>query len=238
MSGDYYYAYHMRADASSIRNFSVCYSKDKMCPVWVAAPMHTCYTGSASRSDAYADDPAIPLTEAASWDGYTRGHLLGSSDRTISTATNEQVFYRSNIGPQLGYDSTIGGGFNTGGGVWNNLEEYTEEQWCSDTLYLVNGCYWANTKTKVDDTTIPTHYFKAMLRTKAGNSGKSVAECSSSELKCVVFLVEHNCYQHGVEPNEEMMMSVDDFEALSGHSFFGNVPNAPTSTFTASDWGI
>ena len=41
--------------------------------------------------------------------------MLGSSDRTVSQATNDQVFYKSNIGPQLQ------NGFNTGGGVWNNL---------------------------------------------------------------------------------------------------------------------
>ncbi len=184
MTGDYYYAYHMRSDATSVRNYAVCYSKEYMCPVWVASPMHSCYQGSASRTDAYSDDPDIPFTEAGKWDGYTRGHMLGSSDRLVSTATNKQVFYHSNIAPQLGYVN--GGGFNTGGGVWNNLEEYTDGQWCSDTLYLVNGAYWENTKTVVDDTVIPTHYYKVMLRTKSGNSGKAVWDCTSDELKCVV----------------------------------------------------
>ncbi len=232
MSGDYYYAYHMRADASAVRNFAVCYSKDKMCPVWVAAPLHSSYLGSASRSDAYADDPEIPLTEAASWSGYTRGHLLSSSDRTISAATNEQVFYRSNIGPQLS------DGFNTGGGVWNNLESFADDFVCSDTLYLINGCHWANSNTKVSSTTIPTHYYKVMLRTKSGSSGKAVTECASSELQCAAFLVEHNSSQAGVSPSSSMMLSVSAIEALTGHTFFSNVPNAPKSSYTASDWGL
>ncbi len=235
-SGDYYYAYHMRADADKIRNFTVCYSKDKMCPVWVASPMHPSYKGSSGRNDSYKDDPAIPVRENGRWDGYTRGHMRGSGDRTVSVATNKQVFYHSNIAPQLGYVN--GGAFNSGGGVWNNLEDYTDGLWCSDTLYMVNGCYWENNNKRVDGTTIPTHYYKVMLRTKKGNSGKSVYNCTKDELMCVAFIVEHNTKQHMVKPHTGMMRSVDEIEKLTGHNFFANVPNAPTSSYKASDWGL
>ncbi len=234
--GDYYYAYHMRADKSDVRNYTVCYSKDKMCPVWVASPMHNCYKGSANRTNAYQDDPDIPLTENGKWSGYTRGHMLGSSDRLVSTATNKQVFYHSNIAPQLGYVN--GGGFNTGGGVWNNLESFTDGQWCSDTLYLVNGAYWANNNKRVSGTVIPTHYYKVMLRTKSGNSGKAVWNCTRDELKCAAFIVEHNTNQHGVKPHKGMMRSVEEMEKMTGHKFFTNVPNAPKDSYNASDWGL
>ncbi len=233
---DYYYAYHMIPDKGNgkVRNFAVCYSEDLGCPVWVASPMHSYYTAkNTSRSDAYAPDPDIPSSiQVHRRDGYTRGHLLGSSDRLVSRGANEQAFYYSNIAPQLQ------SGFNTGGGVWNNLEEYCDGLLCADTLYMVNGCYWENYNKKSSGTVIPTHYYKVLLRTKKGNSGKWVVNCSASELKCVVFMVEHNSSQHKVEPHKGMMMSVAELERMTGHTFFPNVPNAPKDTYNPSDWGM
>ena len=235
-NSDYYYAYHMIPDKGNgkVRNFAVCYSAELGCPVWVASPMHSYYTAkNTSRSDAYGPDPDIPSDiQVHKRDGYTRGHMLGSSDRLVSAGANKQAFYYSNIAPQLS------SGFNTGGGVWNNLEEYCDGLLCADTLYMVNGCYWANKKTTSSGTVIPTHYYKVLLRTKKGNTGKWVVNCSENELMCVVFMVEHNSSQHKVEPHKGMMMSVAELEEMTGHTFFPNVPNAPKHTYTASEWGM
>lgn len=235
-NNDYYYAYHMIPDKGNgkVRNFAVCYSDELGCPVWVASPMHSYYTQkNTSRSDAYAPDPDIPSSiQVHKRDGYTRGHMLGSSDRLVSAGANRQAFYYSNIAPQLS------SGFNTGGGVWNNLESYCDGQLCADTLYMVNGCYWENYNKKSSGTVIPTHYYKVLLRTKKGNSGKWVVNCSASELKCVVFMVEHNSSQHRVEPHRGMMMSVAELEKMTGHTFFPNVPNAPKDSYNPSDWGM
>lgn len=235
-NGDYYYAYHMIPDKGNgkVRNFATCYSAELGCPVWVASPMHSYYTAkNTSRSDAYAPDPDIPTDiQVHKRSGYTRGHLLGSSDRLVSAGANRQAFYYSNIAPQLS------SGFNTGGGVWNNLESYCDGQLCADTLYMVNGCHWEHYNTQSSGTVIPTHYYKVLLRTKKGNTGKWVVNCSESELKCVVFMVEHNSSQHQVKPHRGMMMSVKELEELTGHTFFPNVPNAPKDTYNPSDWGL
>ncbi len=238
-AGDYYYVYHMRKDNSKVRNFAACYSKDLMSPVWVAAPMHSSYLLSGNRTDAYAHDPQLDFNQAGSWGSpYNRGHLLKSSARTITRETNTQAFYYSNIAPQFI------SGFNTGGGVWNNLEDYENTQICSDTLYTVHGAHWTDTNDRVQGsyaatpTAIPTHFFKVFLRTKSGNTGKAVWDCSSSELKCVAFYIEHNTSQHGKKPSAEMMMSVSELEQITGHTFFSNVPNAPKDSFSASEWGL
>ncbi len=235
MSGDYYYAYHMCEDTSApMRNFSVCYSRDMMCPVWVAAPLHSCYVGNADRKDNYKDDPDIPFEQGEDWSGYDRGHLLASSDRTITQGVNDQAFYRSNIGPQIDY------GFNRSGGAWRSLESFaSDEQMCSDTLYVVSGCYWANEDTNSNGTVVPTHYYKAMLRTKSGDSGKAVWNCSADELRCAAFLLEHKKYESGTGTTKaSMMITIDELERLTGHTFFSNVPNAPKSSFKASEWGL
>jgi hypothetical protein len=69
-----------------------------------------------------------------------------------------------------------------------------------------------------------------MLRTKGGNTGKKVQDCSASDLICAGYWVENNA---SATPK---LMSVKDIEDKTGLTFFVNVPNAPKSSFSASDW--
>ncbi|MFI3285848.1 MAG: DNA/RNA non-specific endonuclease [Rikenellaceae bacterium] len=236
-AGNYYYAHHTvtLGDDNDARNFSACYSNDYTCPVWVAGPYHPSYCfGSGDRKNNYTDDPQIDCYQVETLGSpYNRGHMIASSDRLGNQALNNQAFYLSNIAPQLIT------GFNTGGGIWNNYEDEIQEWYQSrtDTLYLVNGCNWENTKTVVNSTTVPTHYYKALLRCKQANSSKSVMDCSSSELECVAFYMEHKS-QAGVQPSASHMISIEELEKKTGFTFFSNVPNAPKSSYTASDWGL
>ena len=172
--------------------------------------------------------------------------MLGSAERTASRTTNEQVFHYTNIAPQLS------DGFNTGGGGWNLLEDYVDTQVCSDTLYEVVGCYFKKYtdgygKTAEpatisfggrDDVSRPTMFYYVLLRTKSGSSGKSVKDCSASELKCVAFVRTHTNALKGQRPSSRELMSVSDLEKITGESYFPNIPNAPKSSYNASDWGL
>lgn len=240
INSDFYYSHTFRADAPRIRNFSCCYSKDKIHPVWVAAPMHSCYKGSSGRNDSYRADPNIHCVQNGKFTGYTRGHMLGSSDRTVSKETNRQVFFYSNIGAQLQT------GFNTGGGAWNNLEDMVDGQWCSDTLYQVIGCIFESWTDRYGSTVtprtasgsqIPTAYYKVLLRTKKGNTGKKVNECTADELKCAAFILRHSS-NAGHKPSRQDLYTVEEVERLTGLTFFVNVPNAPKTSVNASDWGL
>lgn len=246
---DYYYAYHLCPDVyvpgtnnrQLRRNYSVCYSDDLKCAIWVAAPMHTCYAKkNTERTDAYREDPDISVSQPGKWEGYTRGHLLGSSERLVSNATNRQVFYYSNIAPQLGQPY-----FNTGGGAWNTLEDWVDTQWenTADTTYQVIGCYWADRNKKVSGTTIPTHFYKVLLRTK-GHKNKWVVDCSRDELQCIAIMIEHRTYSKSEVPqpsqyaSKGLLMSVKALEEKTGLTFFANVPNAPKDNYNPSDWGL
>ena len=250
-----YYAWHISPDVNGpggklARNYTVCFSAEHHCPVWVAAPRHSMYVGSSGRTDAYGKDPDIPAdiqyASKSTGGGCNKGHMLGSAERTCSKATNQQVFYYTNIAPQLS------AGFNTGGGGWNLLEDYVDTQVCADTLYEVLGTYFERYtdgygKTQ-DPSTIsfggrsdvhmPTMFYYALLRTKSGSSGKSVKDCSASELKCVAFVRTHTNDLKGQKPSSKELMSIADLERLTGFTYFPNVPNAPKTTFTASDWGL
>ena len=253
-NSDYYYAHHLCAGgeknaqrSGTARNYSVCFSATHHCPVWVAAPRHSSYESGASRTDAYSQDPQIPsniqYSSKSTGGGCNKGHMLGSAERLSSTATNKQVFYYSNIAPQ--YSST----FNTGGGAWNNLEDHIDGLVCADTLYTVIGCYfdtytdkYGNTgrPAKIEfggrsDVSRPTMFYYALLRTKKGNSGKSVKDCSASELQCAAFVICHE-QSKGHKPQVKDMISIEELEELTGFTYFENVPNAPKSTFNSSDW--
>ena len=127
-----YYAIHMCTGGEkgpggkTARNYTVCYSGKYHCPLWVAAPRHNMYVGKADRTDAYRADPDIPSSiqykSKSTGGGCNKGHMLGSAERTSSTATNRDVFYYTNIAPQLSSN------FNTGGGRWNVLEDYVDTQ--------------------------------------------------------------------------------------------------------------
>lgn len=243
---DYYYAYHLTdvnaPTGKKARNYGVCYSNSMKCAIWVAAPMHPFYSEkNVKRTDAYKADPDIPVSQPGKWSGYTRGHLLGSSERLVSSTANHQVFYYSNIAPQLGQSEN----FNTGKGAWNNLEDWVDTQWehTSDTTYQIIGSYWANKNKKVSGTTIPTHYYKVLLRTK-GHKNKWVVDCSRDELQCIAIMVEHRAYSKSEVPqtsqyrSKGMLHSVKEIEEMTGITFFPNVPNAPKDTYNPSDWGF
>ncbi len=250
-----YYAWHICPDVYGpgnklARNYTVCFSAEHHCPVWVAAPRHSMYVGSSGRTEAYGPDPDVPASiqynSKSTGGGCNKGHMLGSAERTCSMATNQQVFYYTNIAPQLT------GGFNTGGGGWNILEDYVDGQVCSDTLYILIGCHFDKFtdgygKTANpgrisyggrNDVSIPTMFYYILLRTKDGHSGKSVKECSASELKCAAFVRAHTNDLKGQKVTSKELMSVADLEKITGFTYFPNVPNAPKTSFSASDWGL
>lgn len=262
-NSDLYYAYHLcdgpekyAHNGKRARNYTVCFSASHHCPVWVAAIRHNSLhpIDQAERTDAYGKDPYIPSAiqylSKKTGGGCNKGHMLGSKERTSSTATNRQVFYFSNIAPQ---DSD---GFNTGGAPWNTLEDWVDTKVCSDSLYIVIGCYFdkytdvygkTNTPKKIQfggrsDVSMPTMFYYAMLRTKKGNTGKSVTQCSANELQCVAYVLRHetNAKVKGVnyKLSAKDMISVSELESLTGFKYFVNVPNAPKTTFNASDWGL
>lgn len=247
-----YYAYHsFTYGGQSRRNYTVCYSGTHHCPVWVAAPRHSFYSQKGtSRSDAYKQDPDIPSSiQYSSKDtggGCNKGHMLGSAERLVSADCNRQVFYYPNIAPQLS------AGFNTGGGGWNLLEDYMDGMVPADTLYEVVGCYFeqytdgygntVNPKTISfggrSDVSFPTMFYYAVLRTKSGTTRKAVKDCSASELQCVAFVRSHTNDLKGQKPSSRELMSIADLEKITGYTYFVNVPNAPKTTFSASDWGL
>ncbi len=227
---------------NKLRNYSFCFDKEKYCALWVAYPLHECYTeGSGHRTDAWSYDPCCVADEyepylknayypkGGSSYSHSRGHQLPSADRLASDADNATTFYYSNMTPQLQ---------ELNGGTWASLENTLRNKWmCKDTLYVVTGAHFEpgygfayDNKGAGKACAVPTHYYKVILRTKKGDSGKWVGNCSADELQCAGFWFEH---KGGAQ---RQTMSVAEIESKTKLTFFPNVKNAPKSTYNASDW--
>ena len=216
------------------RNYSFCYDTERYLARWVAYPMHSYYTSGKNNSETFYNDPefteAQQITKTYE-DGTVnnRGHQIAKAQRKVTAMARQQTNYNTNMTPQNG---------TLNGGKWADLEEKERERekWmCDDTLYMVSGCHFDNYNTKIPNNDgkscpVPTHYFKVMLRTKSGNSGKKVANCSADELICAGYWVTNTSNAVPV------LKSVAEIEKLTGFTFFVNVPNAPKNSYTASDW--
>lgn len=210
------------------RNYSMCYDTQHYVARWVAYPMHSYYTSGSEKSETYYQDPSFTSSQQIT-DSYvngqtnSRGHQIAKAQRTVTAEARKQTNYYTNMTPQLQ---------SLNGGKWSSLEDKERTAWmCSDTLYVVSGCHFDNYNTTCQNNDgktcpMPTHYFKVMLRTKAGNTGKRVQVCSASELICAGYWVEN-------KDNDVATItftSVSEIEQLTGFTFFVNVPNAPKST--------
>lgn len=198
-----------------------------------------------SKTDAYdtAKEPIIPhrrqadicYTNAFGW-GWARGHMLPSSQRYNTWENNAQTCYATNIMVQQ-YD------FNSGG--WADVEALERNKNCSDTLYVVVGTLFEDSKTitRFGRTIgVPTHCYKLLLRTKSGSSRKAIGDITSAnELICIGFLYE-NSEASKDATTASAAVSVAEIEKRSGFKFFRNlnpaIADEVKSQKRLSDWGL
>lgn len=238
--------YTTLSNAKHVRNYSICYDTEKLVSQWVAYPLHSVYTTGrgypgGGRTDAWAFDDAITeyynggyqiveydLTEpvipqaqqqnivsGAYGTGDSRGHMLPSASRYNTWMTNAQTFYATNMMPQNSR-------FNSGS--WAKVENGARASICSDTLYVVVGTLYENaTKFTSRGRTItrPTHCYKLLLRTRAGNTKKSISQITNaSELKSIGFLFENSS---NAASYTNAVVSIEEVEKRSGFKFFRNL---------------
>lgn len=262
-SGDYeqpliYFAHEKLPSDASKRNYTFCFAPDHYAALWVAYPLHECYTGSAKRTDAFGYDYVFAEYTSTLGFGnenmqstvtgayyseygntgstqYSRGHQLPSADRTASTDDNKTTFFATNMTPQLQ---------SLNGGAWEKLEALVRETWmCADTLYVVTGAIFDkghghayDNKSNGKRVSVPSHYYKVLLRTKNGASGKCVADCKADELQCIGFIFSHDTSRGSRKVYKTDACSVAELEARTGFEFFVNVPAAGKQTFDTSLW--
>ena len=240
-STNYQYVTHYALlNDKTVRNFSLCFDKAKKTALWVAYPIHTAYLkGSGDRTDRWAFDPIIPISYQPdcirySYKGsYDRGHQLPSADRLGTDEMNAQTFYMSNMTPQLN---------RLNQDMWARLETKVRANNCSDTLYVVTGAYFGSDAGTTTDgagnpVPVPTNYFKVLLRTKSGKTGKNIKDCPESELISIGFWVDHKSYGN-IEPPKSICTTVAEIESKTGFKFFPQVSSSVKQQNNPTQWGI
>lgn len=206
------------------RNYTFLYDYQKRCPIWLVYHLNSgfCAT-SGHRSNSWTYDPAIPTDAqpnlSSSYDApYNRGHMLASHSRAGVTNANRQTFYFTNMAPQNSSN------FNTGGAVWNELEDAEKSIVPSgrDTLYVATGCIFDSGYRIAEDASgnecaVPTRFYKALMMCKFDNSGKLQSATSTA------FLMPHET--DGKTKNyNKYEVTVDALEEVLGYDLFTNVP--------------
>ncbi len=243
-AGDYLYITHLcpdlKAGGHAARNYTVCYSVKAGCAIWVAAPMHRCYVEKrVERTNDWQFDPKVSLRQqpdlrSAYRKKYSRGHMVASGDRISTAGSNAQTFFFTNMTPQ------IQNGFNAG--MWSYFERKVQElaMKTPDTLYVVTGAHFADYRTSTTDrggryVAVPTHFYKVLIRSKSGRTGRSLRDLRPEEMECAAWLLEHRPYK-GEKNLRKYIMSVEQLERITGQEFFTHLPNAPKQRLDVSFW--
>ena len=227
-------------------NYSMEYNTAALHSRWVAYRYDTKLAAKnfTTRTDAWAAEPALKNYSFAQvavqlFNGYQRGHILGSAERYYSKQANEQTFYMSNMSPMLA-------AFNTT--YWGTVEDKVRDDWgrpisTGDTLYVVKGgtIDQVNTRIPITNTVgsttymaVPKYYFIALLK-----------RTSTGALSAIGFFLEHKDYKNTSvkflsELPRQSALSIDDLEAKTGIDFFCNLPDEVEkiveSTYSLSQW--
>lgn len=236
----------------NVRNYTYCFDPNLRAALWVAYPLHSSYTtGSGNRNySKFGYDPNVSTScqanlGAGSYNGwYDRGHQLPAADRKCSQQMMDQTFYATNMTPQQA---------NFNQKKWGTLEGKVRNMMCNDTLYVVTGAYFEGTHhSSIYGYTYdksgnmcptPTHYFKALLRTKKGNTGKRINEITdASQLRAIAFWMEHANTGDDTNITSADCISVAELEELTGFTFFPMLDDAIEQEVkrvkVPSEWGI
>lgn len=120
--------------------YTVSYNRSRGQANWVAWHLQASDVGSIVRKDDFRPDNTLPIgwyqvrpTDYGSEDGFDRGHLCPSGDRTDTQVNNSATFLVTNIIPQAP---------SLNRGLWENLEEYCRELAAEgNELYIYAGAY-------------------------------------------------------------------------------------------------
>ncbi len=234
------YVYHNTISGSdSVMTYCYEYNPEKQHTRWIAFRFDgKTRAKSVSRSDAWSDDPKLPVechigTEGFS--GFDRGHICASADRLYSYAANAQTFYMCNMSPQYSR-------FNQN--YWVAFEGHVQDLGrnasFADTLYVVKGGTIEDNQIlsyvhryNGASVAVPAYYFMALLKVK------------NNVYTGIAFWTEHKNTNYGNVGKSAIAaaaVTIDELEEKTGIDFFHNLPDAAETavekSFTLSAWSL
>ncbi|MBB4637537.1 DNA/RNA non-specific endonuclease [Longimicrobium terrae] len=213
--------------------FALSYNAARGGPNWVSWDLNASHFGGADRCDCFMADSTLPAgtrlitTSDYTGSGYSRGHMVMSTQRTVNQFENATTFRMTNILPQIQ---------DMNGGPWLKFENYNNDLARVNNKEVYNiagGVYTANPATlnNAGKVAIPTHTWKIIV---VMNRGEGLANVTSASSIQVIAVIMPN--QAGIQNNDwpQYRTSVDNIEALTGYNFLSLLPDAIENAVEAS----
>ena len=248
LTSRYDYICHKLTDGTV--NYTLEYDRSLYHAHWVAYTYDasTAKRNYTSRTNAWAPDPDVERNyrlSAQYFQGFSRGHLVGSAERYQSRQANEQTFYMSNMSPMIGnFNSTYWGEIENKVRVnWGSMVVSSGSSFFGGTLYVVKGGTLDQLRRTIPVETVmgemvemavPKYYWIACLFVS-----------SSGNAKAIGFWLEHKDYNNDsdsylMQLRRQAAMSIDELEKKTGIDFFcnlqDNVENHVEATYDISQW--
>jgi endonuclease G, mitochondrial len=213
--------------------FCASYDRDRGIPNWTSWQLNSAWcNGPGVRTDPYGPDLTLP----AGWhrvggndysgSGFARGHMCPSADRINTQANNDALFVMTNLIPQ---------NQDNNAGAWEGLESYERVLAnAGNTLYIISGGYGAGGKAPGSSTvvstissgqvTVPAQLWKVIIVVPPG-SGSDVSRVTTST-RTIAMLFNNDSVANTASLWGNYRVSVASIEALTGYTFFSNVPSS------------
>ena len=210
--------------------FIISYDEQWRIPEWVAYHLSPALLGgTTNRTNDFRADPVLRDERAELRDfrgsGFDRGHMAPAAAFKRSRRAMSTTFLLSNMTPQTARLNRR---------IWRELEEevrrFVNER--GDTWVITGSVFMAADSTAILPTrfigpnriAVPTHFYKVLLT--AHDSGT---------FDMVAFLLPNRSQSIRGDP-ADFVVSVDFLENITGHDFFGLVPD-PTEAILESALG-
>jgi DNA/RNA endonuclease G (NUC1) len=204
--------------------FSLSYSPARGGPNWVSWDLNKTHFGGTDRCDCFTADTALPAayrisTSDYSGSGYSRGHMVMSTQRTSSLTANARTFLMTNILPQLQ---------DLNGGPWLQFENYSNDlaRVSNKEVYNIAGGIYPASPTFLNNAgrvAIPSKTWKIIVSMPYGKGLADVTQASDIQ---VVAVSMPN--QAGISGTSWTVYrtTVDALEAATGYDFLSALPDA------------
>jgi len=248
LTSRYDYICHKLTDGTV--NYSLEYDRSHYHARWVAYTYDatTAKRNYTSRTNAWAPDPDIDKQYRLAvqyFQGFNRGHLLGSAERYSSREANEQTFYMSNMSPMLGNFNSI---------YWGDIEDKVRDNWGHGVISSVSG-FFGGTLYVVKGGTLDQLRKSLPVETVTGEAVEMAVPkyywfaclfvSSTGNAKAIGFWLEHKDYNNPSEAyllqlRRQAAISIDELEKKTGIDFFcnlqDNIENHIEASYDISQW--
>ncbi len=213
----------------SLPQMTLSYNRSRGIPNWVSWHLSEDWLGNATRQDNFRPYEELPegwyRVQPGDYEfavnGFDRGHVCPSGDRTLTDVDNGATFFMVNIFPQAPINNQD---------LWVKLEDYCRKLVDEgNELYIISGNYGEGgtgnkgyrEKIAGGKITVPRNLWKVILVLPYGEDDlKRISENTR-----IIAIDVENKNSVGTTPWHRYRVSVNEIEAATGLDLFSEVPN-------------